>query len=559
MDRMDIDSLSLKERIGQMLYAYASRPLSKTRKLIEEGKLGAVFLTQSNMPNPQAALDITTELKANSKFPLFFVADAEASFGQQVVDGATVFPSPMAIGATRNTEYAYLCGKISALEARVLGVQAFGCPVLDVNTNPDNPVIGLRSYGESPELVADMGEAYIRGAQQQGVFTMGKHFPGHGDTSIDSHLGLPEVMRSREEVERIDLYPYKRAINAGVKGIMTAHVVFPALESQPLLPATLSKAIMTDLLRGELRFNGLLLSDGLGMKAVTDMCGMDDALVRCVNAGNDMILADDAEYALAVLVKAVKEGRIPIKRIDEAFRRIVRAKQDMGLLDESAQESQSWQEVVGIPEHQAIAKRVARECITLVKDEIKLLPLRISPEDRVCLIAEVYRSKTRDYFFDEFRNRHANTITLHITAEGSHSSLGELGVMQSSEDSGALEKQKVKALREIEESDLVVIGTWIGAYYEERHAGMNSAVGAAIEECIRRKKKFVFIAFGSPYVLKDYPEIPTYLCAYVYATNCYHSISSAVDILFGETSLVGKLPVTIIAGKYEFGHGITEV
>jgi beta-N-acetylhexosaminidase len=551
--------VSLEEKIGQLLYAYTGNSPEAIRRQVAQGKLGGLFLLESDMPDPRVAAQFTAEMQRMAPRPLFFMVDAEAGFGQQVGESATVFPSPMGIGATRNVDYAYQCGRISAIEAKLLGVQAFCCPVLDVNSDPDNPVIAARSFGESPELVADMGEAFMRGAQEQGVLATGKHFPGHGSTSVDSHLDLPRCTREREGLDRIELFPYRRAIAGGLRAIMTAHIVFPALEPSPTLPATLSPAIMTGLVRRELGFTGLLISDGLGMKGITAYFSMDDAMIRCINAGVDMLLVDDADEGVRVLSEAVVSGKIARERIEEAVARIAVAKEAMGLAVRPPAPDGTWKTIVGCEEHRNVARSAAREAITVVRNERGMLPLRLSSSDRVCVLAETYRLQARDAFFDGMRSRHPNTACFHLTGGVKHGMLDDRGAMGNAEGADDPGAARERVLAEVRRSEAVVIGTWAGAYYETRIPAMHVALRAAIEECLRQKKKLIVIAFSNPYLLRVYPEIPAYLCAYVLAPRCIDSVAAAIEVIFGERKPTGRLPVTLIEGRYEYGHGLADL
>ena len=375
-------SMTLREKAAQIVWPsvlgdYASGDSPQWRRLtqyIQQDKVGGFTISVGSPTEVAAKLNA---LQSMSKVPLLFGADLEAGAGFRArggyfvpnaidLGGAIVFPPEMAIGATRDTTLAYEQGRLTALEGRALGIHIAYAPVLDVNNNPDNPVINTRSYGEDPDLAARMGVAFINGLQGHGMIATGKHFPGHGDTGVNSHLALPVVTVSRSRLDTVELVPFRAAVNAGVGAIMSFHGAMPALDSSNV-PGTLSTKVMTGLLRGEMGFKGIIISDAMDMRGVLDQFGAAEAVKRAVAAGVDVLIQPlDIPQTIDAVVAGVQDGRYTEARLDSSVRRVLEAKRKLGLGRNKLVDISALRFLVGDSSNVQIARRVAEKSITLV-------------------------------------------------------------------------------------------------------------------------------------------------------------------------------------------------
>ncbi len=369
-------AMSLEEKIGQLFQVgFSGREINyEIEKMIVEYSAGGVILFARNIVDPVQTAELTGELQKRAKIPLLISADQEGGPVTRL-NGATHFPSNMVLGAAGDPVLAGEQGKIMARELRASGINMNLAPVLDVNNNPANPVIGVRSFGENPELVAELGTAFISGLQGEGVASCAKHFPGHGDTETDSHQALPIIGHGRERLEKVELLPFRRAIAAGVDCIMTAHVHFPAFEDDQETPATLSPSVLRRLLREEMGFQGLIITDCMEMKAITDNFGTGDGAVRAIAAGADIVLISHnlgfQIEAFEGVLKAVKDGRLDVERINDAAFRVLNLKSKLfsspgrekilpGQFDREGGDK--------------LARKIAERGLTLVADPGKTIP-----------------------------------------------------------------------------------------------------------------------------------------------------------------------------------------
>src|SRR5450631_2234785 len=329
---------------------------------------------------PYVAADLLNRLQRSSKLPLIVAADFERGVAMRL-NGTTVFPHAMAFGATGNTENAQAFGRITALEARAVGVHWNFFPDADVNSNPANPIINTRSFGEDPEQVGDMVAAYIRGAREGGMMTTAKHFPGHGDTATDSHLSVAQVTGDRARLNSVELAPFRKAIAAGVDCVMVAHVSVPALEPDPNRVATTSPAIVTDLLKRQLGFQGIVVTDALDMAGLTRLysANIGRAAVEAFKAGSDLLLIPaDLDASYKAVLEAVRSGEIPPAQLDESVLKLLKAKASLGLDKARLVDIGALAQIVGKPENLAMGQQIADDAVTLVRDNSKLLPLKQS-------------------------------------------------------------------------------------------------------------------------------------------------------------------------------------
>lgn len=349
--------MTREEMVGQLfiLGFDGTEPSEELQDFIRYLHPGGVVLLRRNIRNPlQLSSLIATLQAASPSLPLFIAVDQEGGRVSRLDPPFTQFPSPSRLGTTGSAELAYQMGAAIGRELRAVGINMNFAPVLDVNTNPLNPVIGDRAFGAAPDLVAKLGVSFFRGLNEQGVISVGKHFPGHGDTSLDSHETLPIVLHQKERLEAVELQPFAKAIEVGIPALMTAHVLYPSLD--PWYPATLSKAILTDLLRGELGFQGLIISDDLEMKAISDRYRAGEAALRFLEAGGDLVLICHPLERQLEAVKAVKHaGRE--ERVEESFRRI-KAVKERYLAAPRPASPEMIAEVIGCEEHHRIAQTI---------------------------------------------------------------------------------------------------------------------------------------------------------------------------------------------------------
>jgi beta-N-acetylhexosaminidase len=441
------------------------------------------------------------------------------------------------MGATENPEMAYQAGRITGEEARALGIHVNFYPVVDVNNNARNPIINIRSFGGDPVLVAQMARAYIRGSQEHGVMATAKHFPGHGDTSTDSHLELPVIDVDRARLNSIELPPFRAAVDEGVGGVMSAHIALPRIEPGNL-PATLSPLMLSGVLRGELRFGGVIFTDAMNMRGVAAHYPEGEAAVRSVKAGADIVLyPPSVEQAFLALKRAVESGEIKESRIDESVRRILTAKAKAGLDKQRIVDIGALDKVLGNNEHQRAAQQIIENAITLVRDKRAALPLKLAPEQKVLFITMVDNSEGwRDgvpgrAFFQELVKRHPNSMNVYVTDK---SSPAELELIR-----------KLAAF-----SDTVIVNAFIRVSSFKGSIDLSEGEINLLKRLSTIEKPFAFVLYGSPYLLSFVPELPTYILTYEYYPAAEEAALRAV---LGEIEFRGKLPVEL-PGFYPIGH-----
>lgn len=427
-----VSRMTLDEKLGQMLMPDfrnwqkkgQSSPEALTQmndevaRLIQKYRFGGVILFAENVKNTEQTVRLTDAFqKASPDIPLLLSIDQEGGIVTRLGEG-THFPGNMALGAARKTAYASQTGAIIGKELKALGINTNFAPVLDINNNPGNPVIGVRSFSSDRDLTASLGLASMKAQQKQDVAAAVKHFPGHGDTDVDSHYGLPLVTHNQERLRQIELYPFRKAIQAGADMIMTAHVQFPAFDdttykskldgSDILVPATLSKKVMTHLLREEMGFNGVIVTDALNMKAIADHFGQEEAVVMAVKAGVDIALMPAQVTSLqtenrfarvhSALKKAVQKGEIPLQQINKSVKRIISLKIKRGIYPAPKETNlkkkiSKAKKTVGSKNHLKAEKQIAERSVTVLQNKNRTLPFKPKKNSRV-LIAAPYEDQT---------------------------------------------------------------------------------------------------------------------------------------------------------------------
>lgn len=536
------EEMSLEEKIGQVIIGGAntdftnlrSKKFQTIRNDITRYHVGGYHAFGGELLSAALLIRRMQEL---ASVPLLITADLEGGTGL-IFRGGTRFPKAMALGATFDPENARRVGRMTALEARSIGVNVNFYPVMDVNNNPLNPIINIRSFGENPQQVSRMGVAYIEGFQENGLIATAKHFPGHGDTSSDSHLQLPVITVSRERLERVELLPFREAIRAGVRAVMTAHLVVPALEPRWGVPASLSERISTGLLREELGFDGLIFTDALNMGGLRHHYGEAEAAVGAFSAGADLILfPPSVERAFFGLRDALRQGRIPRARLDESVRRILEVKARLGLHRSPLADLSAIDQQVGSPEQLESSQQIMDRAITLVRDEENVLPFAPGPNAKILLLVLLDQHRPGERrgaaFVAEFLKRHRRTQHLEVFPD----------------DSG----EKLDSIREqAKEVDYLVVGTYIRTAANQGDFGLSPGEMQLLESLSKGRKPAAFVLFGSPYLLPLVAQLPTYIVAY----DDYPGAElAAVKSILGEIPFRGQLPISL-PDLYPVGHGI---
>ena len=521
---------------------------------------GAVLLRSS----PNVAAELLNRLQKSSRLPLIVAADFERGASMRLT-GTTVFPHAMAFGATGKTENAEVFGRISALEARAIGVHWNFFPDADVNSNPANPIINTRSFGEDPKQVGDFVAAYIKGAHQAGMLTTAKHFPGHGDTAADSHLGLAQVTGDRARLDAVELPPFRRAIEAGVDAVMVAHVTIPALDSEANQVATTSTSIVTGLLKEDMRFKGIVVTDALDMAGLTRLYMKDigRAAVESFKAGNDvLIMPADLDASYRSVLQAVQSGEISRQRLDQSVRKILELKASLGLNKARLADPGQLSSEVAKPENVAAGQRIADEAITLVRDNGKVIPLQ-STSPGTAGAGLPYQSLTEAnnrlvvvILSEDLRTDSGRMLEHQILARASDARV----IYADARSAAGMTSAVVEAVQAAEHviAAVYVVPT---AGRAIRAAGgglknsvaMNDSTGSLLTAILdHAASRTIVLAMGNPYLVQDFPAIENYACAF---SNASVSETAVVKAIFGEIPITGHLPVTI-PGIASRGEGL---
>jgi beta-N-acetylhexosaminidase len=568
--------LSTEEKVGQLFMIWvraeflnvASPEYLQLRDTMRKYHLGGFAMTVRYEPpflyrnEPYEAAMLLNRLQQDSKLPLLIAADFERGLSMRL-HGTTEFPHAMAFGAAGKQEYAEAFGRITALEARAIGVHWNFFPVADVNSNPANPVINTRSFGEDPQQVGDLVAAYVRGARANGMLTTAKHFPGHGDTATDSHLGIAEVTGDLARLNAVELPPFRRAIEAGVDSVMVGDVTVPALDPRTDHVATTSSPIVTGLLRGQLGFQGIVVTDGLDMAGLTSLYAADigRTAVDAFKAGNDLLLLPvDLEACYRKMVEAIKSGEISSARLDASVLKILKAKASVGLHKNRTAKLEAVSELVGRPSNIAVGEQVAKDAITLVRDSGKVLPLKpvgTTPLHLPYQDVDVLHNRLVVVILSEdVRTEAGRGLERQI-----HQRVPDANVIYV--DSKTAEGMSSKILKTTGEAQVVVVATYVVPIAGRALLGrdgvvtnsvsLDDASAVLLKQILERgADKTVVLAMGNPYVAESFPEIQSYLCAF---SNVSVSEAAVVKALFGEIPSHGHLPVTI-PGIAARGFGI---
>jgi beta-N-acetylhexosaminidase len=542
-------TMTPRERIAQLIViAFNGHPMNtRTRDyrkfvhLVSQEHVGGLILVNvSNgrtvaKADPLETASFINRMQRLAKIPLLVSADFERGASMRV-DATTIFPHAMAFTASRDPNEAQIEGEITAREARALGVEWLFFPDADVNNNPDNPIINIRSYGENPDDVSAFVSAFIAGAHSvpgSRVLTTAKHFPGHGDTATDTHLNLASIGGDRQRLEQVEWAPFRAAIQSGTDSVMTAHIAVPALDD-PDIPATLSPKILTGVLREQLGFKGIIVTDALEMGGIAKGFSVGEAAVRSLLAGADVLLMPpDGEAAINAVAAAVRSGQISQKRVDESVMRILTAKAHVGLAAKKLVDVEGVHSAVNSPESNAAAQLISDRSVTLVRNQNDFVPLKPSGNTAFFILTEGSTSVEGQAFALEVRKR---SVMANVTILDSK--------MPDAELQSALE-------RSTDASQYVVVAFASVAAYRGSVA-LGGGFPQFVENMVATKRPVALIAMGNPYLLRNFPDVAAYMTTY---STVPPSEISAVKALFGEIPIGGKLPVSI-PGFAQYGDGI---
>ena len=554
--------MSVDEKIGQLIHVginaryqnQDSPEFKEIKRQVVENKVGGIIVFVGGVYETVHLMNRMQEL---AKTPLLISSDFETGVAMRFEDTLN-FPWNMAIAATGNPEFAKREGVIAARESRALGVQWAFAPTVDVNNNADNPVINVRSYGENPADVSRFSVAFAQGLQSGNVLATAKHFPGHGDTAVDSHRGLPVINFSKNRLEQIELAPFKSVIDAGVGSVMVAHISLPQIDNtkiEPLkksikasytesevitegttMPATLSPNVVTQMLIKDMNFDGLVVTDAMDMSGLTLYFNQDEAAVRAILAGADVLLKPaSADLSIKGLKEAVVSGRISEERLNHSVRKVLAWKHQLGLDKQKITPLDAIDKIVSNDETRLLSNEIAENAITLVKNESDVLPLK----------------KEKKYFLlgitnGDDRNFIANTFQRTLRQAGINLETVIL-------DERSTEEERENALKKARESDVVLAGLFGRVRSGAKNSvGIPDAGAKVLRELLQSDKKIINVSFGNPYLLNNFPQMKTYVVAYGDMPSLQRATARA---LVGEIGFKGKLPISL-GGGYSRGTGL---
>ena len=547
-------TLSLRDRVGQMVMIWMLGDYTNTRdssyaeviRWVEQDHVGGVSMSLGTPIEVAAKLN---DLQRRARVPLLVSADLEPGLGRlegglfthYLLDAgsATVFPPQMAIAATGRDSDAYDVGRATAEEGRAVGIHVNFAPVVDVNNNPANPVINTRSYGEDPARVARLAANFVRGTEDGGMLATAKHFPGHGDTDVDSHVGLPIVGATMARLDTVELLPFEAAIRAGASLVMTAHIALPAVNGDSSTPATLAPKIITGLLRDTLHFRGVAITDAMTMEGIGKGYTTEQSSVLAVKAGDEILLKpSDPTRAIDAVVAAVERGEISRAHIDSAARHVLELKARSGVAFSPIVSLEHLRDVVGAPEHRALAADVARRAITLVRDRDNLVPLA-QPHGRVVLVQYAPESelKAGRTFVAELRRR---------PTTGAAPTVQVIRLTP-----GATPDMLADASRAAEAASIVIVTAYVRRVEGKGGVSIPAPVASWIDSLAQRQRVIV-AAFGNPYLIAQFPNVGSYLVTYGVTDDLERYAARAI---LGESHVTGKLPVSL-PGFFRVEDGI---
>ena len=558
-----LKKMTVDEKVGQLIHVginarFAHQESSffkELRRHVTENKIGGVIFFGAPI---YETTHLANRMQEAARIPLLMSLDAETGIGMRFFD-ATNFPWAMAVAATGEPEFARRMGAITGREARAIGIQHVYAPVLDVNNNADNPVINVRSFGEDPEDVARFGVAFAQGLQSERVIATAKHFPGHGDTNVDSHRGLPIIDLPKSRLDSLELVPFRRAVEGGIGSVMIAHIALPQIDGEEIrplkeyqggdaepgaeivsekatIPATLSHKVQTEILRNELGFKGLIVSDAMSMSGLTLYFTQEEAGVRAFLAGTDILeKPEDVDAMIRGLKAAVASGRIPMARLDESVRRQLAWKHAVGLAKQKITPLDQIDRIVSGPDSTKLTDEIAQRAITLVRQDAGALPVNRDKKIAVFGVSNGFDGpSTMGPFVGTLRSAGLR--------------FGQAYLQENS-----LAEQAAAARKTVMEADVVIVGL-----YGRVRSGAKNSVGipengaAILREALAAGKQVIGVSFGNPYILSSFPEMKTYIVAYGDMASLQRASARG---LLGQQQFTGKLPISL-PGLHPRGTGI---
>jgi beta-N-acetylhexosaminidase len=571
-----LKTLSLRDKAAQMVWVWTLGDYTSVdngtwvnmEKMIREQKLGGAIVS---VGGPADIAVKTNALQRAAKVPLLIGADLETGAAFRArggyfipnaieLGGATSFPYQMGVGATRDTMLAYEMGRVTAMEGRAMGIHMAFAPVLDVNNNAKNPVISARSFGEDPKLVAAMGRSLVRGIQDNGMLATGKHFPGHGDTEQNSHLELARVTAPRARLDSVELYPFQEAIKAGARGMMTFHGDLPALDDSKIA-ATLSPKVMTDLLRKQMGFQGILVTDALDMNGVLGSLSMAEVTIRAVLAGNDVLLMPSSvPVSIDAVVAGVQTGRFTEARVDSSVRKLLMAKHEFGLHRNRFVDVEALSKSVAVDANVRPARTAAEKSITLVHDSANLVPLNQRPaSSKVVSISIAARNEISAgvAFNAEMKSMFSGLLSLTLMPEvvfdaTAGAAAGNAAGYQASPTPALLKGAVDNVLSIANGADVAIVSSYLGA--SSTTATMEATIGLAdlINGLKKNGTKVVLVSFANPYLAMTLPKTDAHVLAWASSSLSQRAAARAI---LGRAPISGKLPITI-PNIAPFGAGL---
>jgi beta-N-acetylhexosaminidase len=499
-------------------------------EMVQVHGIGGIVVSTGNVEETASMIN---ELQKNSKIPLLVGADFENGIGMRM-NATNSFPHSMAVGSTNNPDFAFQTGKATAIEALMLGVNFNFAPVADINNNPENPVINLRSYSEDKNLVTDFCKAFVEGSMEGGVIAAAKHFPGHGNTKVDSHNDLPVINGSKEYLSENELQPFIELIGNNISSIMIGHLNVPAFEPDKDIPASLSYNIITKLLKEKLGFKGLIITDALDMKAVTKFYSNSEACIKAFKAGNDILLMPPSiRDGITAIYEAVKKGEITESRLNESVRKILSAKKWLKLERSQFLNNKNIPKRIRIEEHYHLSKIIAEKSVTVLKLNDSLIPLDSAKHTKAFLVNITNRKVISDPLFNEVYKRNFSmysSIMLNSTSENADYQF---------------------ALDIAKDCEKIIIASY---FYIRSGVNENALSGIQLnflKKLLAMKKQVIFISFENPYILSNFPQIENYICTF---SSSKSSQRAVVNLLKGLIEPEGSLPVSIPLTEYKIGY-----
>jgi beta-N-acetylhexosaminidase len=556
-----LKKMTVDEKVGQLVHigvnaqflSQDSNEYKELRRQVVDNKVGGIIVFVGDV---YSTVHLVNRMQAEAKIPLLISGDFETGVGMRFPETVN-FPWNMAIAATGNPDFARRQGAIVGRESQATGVQQIFAPVVDVNNNADNPVINVRSYGENPEDVARFGVAFTEGLQSANVLATAKHFPGHGDTAVDSHRGLPVIDFTRERLEKTEFSPFRALIDAGIGSVMISHISMPQLDAtkvEPLkqsikasytesevitegttMPATLSPDIVTGILQKDMKFDGLIVTDAMDMSGLTLYFNQEEAAVRAILAGNDVLLKPaNADAAIRGVREAVSSGRISQERLDQSVRKILAWKHKLGLSEKKITSLDAIDTIVSNQGTRQLSEEIAQNAITLVKKEEGALPVKTGGNAVLLAITN-----------GEDRNYVGNSLAAQLRQNG-------LKVERIVIEERSSEKDVADAIAKAKSADVLIAGL-----YGRVRSGAKNSIGLpatgekVLRAALESNPRTIAVAFGNPYLLRGFPEIKTYVVAYGDMASLQRATGNA---LTGKFPFKGKLPITV--GNYARGTGL---